>query len=275
MLNKLPPRTKLSKRSLLVIGVGGRPSHQYYTEPVTIIDEDGEQYENITFVYVPDCPENLMGRDLIQRLSLTLTVDGHKMVVNKRGEEVKTMMVLKGEGSPKKFYSMDPTSKGPTAVVNDLNHLPEELLTSMDWQPQTQFDLHAMIRYNPWKKDQQFFSKWQRITPTKGHIQSVYWCQRKNWMFATVLLPDNIVNLRLDDPPCIPLHISLAKNKTMKWQDFRQIVRDIMWAERGDNKEWDYTQEGHFRRMTSQGDTICRKDLNWNTMFCPTTHLDK
>lgn len=276
VLKVLPPEVKLSKRSLIVIGVGGAPSRRKYTEPLTVYDEDGTEYRKIVFVYVPNCPENLLGRDLIKKMNFSLTVEGHKMVVQKK-TDIKPMLILEGTGEPKSFFSMDPISKGPGSIVNSLRSLPEEILTSITWEAQEQYDLHATVKFCHYKPDRYFLKEWEKVKPGKGRVKNVYWSQENDWMFATVLLSEDIMNLRPNDPITVPMHISLAKGEYMKWSDFNQKVRDISWSERHRPEGWKPAPQpgtnGGGVISIVKGEEVHRLSLNWTTTFTPNKHL--
>ena len=271
VVNELPDGVRLSGETVMVVGVGGKAQIHRFTEPLTVIDEDGSTTEGAQFVYVPDCPTHLLGRDLIGKLQLVLLVDGQCMRVTKRGQETH-LMVLEGTGQPAKFYSLDPVPTGPASVVKELRSLPSQLMQNTMWKPQDKFPLHATLKYSPHGMGYtgRQLREWNRLSPLKIRISTVFWSDEQGWMYAKVEAPHEVDNLRAS---CLaPLHISLAKGPGMQWKDLKVISLEVC-TEDGPPDSWENLPGRISKRKTRRLGTILKKQLDWVTTASPKMHL--
>lgn len=64
------PNTPMSSKTLNIIGYSGQPQVQNYTKPL-VTTFRSQQIRN-KIQYAPQCTVNLMGRDLVTRLNITI-----------------------------------------------------------------------------------------------------------------------------------------------------------------------------------------------------------
>ncbi|XP_037387263.1 uncharacterized protein LOC119261756 [Pygocentrus nattereri] len=70
----------LSSRITSSVGITGQPFSSPYTPPLQVVC-DAVRFTH-SFVFMPDCPFNLMGRDLMSKLGLSLSFSGSRMTVS-------------------------------------------------------------------------------------------------------------------------------------------------------------------------------------------------
>uniref|UniRef100_A0A3B4CIG3 ribonuclease H n=1 Tax=Pygocentrus nattereri TaxID=42514 RepID=A0A3B4CIG3_PYGNA len=70
----------LSSRITSSVGITGQPFSSPYTPPLQVVC-DAVRFTH-SFVFMPDCPFNLMGRDLMSKLGLSLSFSGLRMTVS-------------------------------------------------------------------------------------------------------------------------------------------------------------------------------------------------
>ncbi|XP_046891656.1 uncharacterized protein LOC124477723 [Hypomesus transpacificus] len=70
-LNNLKGTTPLSSKTIRTVGYSGQSEEQRYTQP--LITTVGSQTLTHSFLHAPKCPMNLMGRDLLLKIGVTIT----------------------------------------------------------------------------------------------------------------------------------------------------------------------------------------------------------
>uniref|UniRef100_A0A8C5DDY2 ribonuclease H n=1 Tax=Gouania willdenowi TaxID=441366 RepID=A0A8C5DDY2_GOUWI len=84
-----------SKKVIGIVGVGGKPQYACWSEEVIVQDEDGSYYTH-PFILTTDCPFNLMGRDLLSKLQISLVPTANGIVPKKFLSDTKeSLMVLR------------------------------------------------------------------------------------------------------------------------------------------------------------------------------------
>lgn len=97
-LNK--PLTPISKQNATVVGAPGKPQKCQFLEPLTV--SFGQFSMDHSFLYVPNCPMALLGKDVLFKMRTLLELDGHQIKVSVPSDQAWRMM-LQLDAGPKNW----------------------------------------------------------------------------------------------------------------------------------------------------------------------------
>ena len=109
--------TKLSGRVIQVVGAGGQPFKEKFTVPLSV--RDGDKQLKHSFLLSDQCPTNLLGRDLMCRLGLSvICTDAGLTVTSNAGPMIQAYSCV--ARAPGYFYSWDLLREGLGAMADIL-----------------------------------------------------------------------------------------------------------------------------------------------------------
>lgn len=268
VLSTKVPGVKASSRRLCIVGASGTTMAAFWSKTLELEDEDGVSVST-SVILSPECPVNLMGRDLLQtlRLSLVSTPDG--LQARKLPEDdIKEAWVQQSTKEPGTFYSYDPTEEGPGSITKALLGKAEDLrVKSTPTVPQTKYPLHVTMYYKrggdpPPPED---WLKWfQSRGPVKMRIRNLL-VTESGWAIATAVLPKDVQ----EKTKSCCLHISLWRPPGTHWHHAKSVCQHL--EQRG--LPWWVDEQG-VEHVTTWGHGECRRySLNWTTQAKPQIHL--
>uniref|UniRef100_A0A3B4CXU0 ribonuclease H n=1 Tax=Pygocentrus nattereri TaxID=42514 RepID=A0A3B4CXU0_PYGNA len=122
-LSSLGPKYEgpLSSRTTSSVGITGQPFVSHYTPPLSVLCDDLRFSHS--FVFMPDCPFNLMGRDLMSRLGITLTFSGSRISVSTGSPSRDLQIANKSYKSfSPAFFSLSPSDS--STIPKPLSSIP-------------------------------------------------------------------------------------------------------------------------------------------------------
>lgn len=254
------PGLKPSGRSILVVGASGKPTPNPWSKKCKVIDEDGTEVTT-TFVLSPHCPVNLLGRDLLVALNLSILADGTTLKVSKMDNT--SLLVLESPSTPTTFYALDLTTAGPSSVTLDLLAQTKSSVPCHSTVIQTQFPLHVTILFPHHPVDHKWLLRFHRLRPSRLHIKYLLW--GPNWACAVTTVQEEVSAMMPSD--ATP-HVTLARSAEMSWQQLNQRASA---AEK--TRHWEQVDPTTFRLDHHYYGTMWKRPLGWTTTASPTTHL--
>ncbi|XP_032362906.1 uncharacterized protein LOC116674646 [Etheostoma spectabile] len=216
------PGLNPSAKTLCIIGASGMPTLAQWSKRIDLQDEDGTVV-TASVILSPECPINLLGRDMLLKLRLSLVSTPEGMKARKLPEEeVKGAWVQQSHSIPNTFYSFDPTEEGPGSITTKIRNMAEQLRTkSSRSEPQREYPLHITVNFQrgggPPPED---WLRWfNRQGPTRVTIKELL-ITETGWAVATVKLPEDVQSKTLTHQP----HVSLWKPKDIIPHD---VLKDM------------------------------------------------
>ena len=212
----LPPGTALSNESSIVRAAQGSLRHVPITEPVRLRDPEGVKCD-LSLLFLPECPVNLLGRDGLTALQLALIPTPNGIQIKRMCTEVKDTCVLRGVGLPHYYYSVDIPNKAPTKTGQYLIDRAVATATQAE-DVMSPDDLHVTMWFTD-HVDPQYKIKLDRVTPAKVTLTHLF--ITNTTVVAVAALPEELKKLyRGWNTP----HVSLCKGKKQQWKDLGLIV---------------------------------------------------
>lgn len=280
MLKDKNPAVRPGHKWIAVVSANGKTQLLKISKPTSVLDEDGEAH-TAELVISPDCPVNLLGRDLMKQLRIALVPTKRGM----RPEKMTSAYVHEGRGTPKRFFALDLATTGPRSVVNHLlKYIPEK--TGII--PQKEWPLHVTMLYerpeqprlpmhvdpffdNPFENKVNsvvsYEEQFKQLGPQTVTVDYVYATQRGD-VAATVKLPDPIKTLYKGyGKP----HVSLARSSdTRGWYQLGCLVTRLSGLR---EEKWSPGPYGDECTLEGVG-KVTRTGVHWVTVAKPTIHLD-
>ena len=222
--------------------------------------EDPEKGKSVKcqFVLSSACPCNLLGRDMMQALSIAV-------VPTQRGVKalrIHDSCVIEGEDVPHYWYSLDLVNTGPGSVTSSLIKTVRKRVP-----PGTKImnsdELHCTLFYSMSKgSESRYEEQLSKLSQSQVHITTLYWDDNGNSAAQCVLPSDARKLFRAGGTP----HVSISRNRQTIWQDLSKLVL------RG-RAATDWQSQGNGDSYSPDQDIFSRT-LNWTTHGKVATHLD-
>lgn len=248
-----------SNGTIYVKSANGQLNQHRISKPVWIRDPTTGEAAQGSVVMCPTCPVNLLGRDMMMKLGISIIPTSIGMIAAGKGETAETM-VHQDSGDLHYYWTLDLSASRPDQINCKLLAAAEEMLTtSHDIQPPE--DLHVTLRFKTMPgPDEAYTDKVLKLGPQRITIKAIY-TDGETMAGCSVILSEAAQQLFTGQTP----HISLTKSGTAEWTDLASLVRQGesvgMWQQAGGGWETDVQH------------SIFRKKLGWVTHTTPQTHL--
>lgn len=215
-------------------------------------------------VLAPECPHNLLGRDLILSLELAIvpTTEGTlKVIKHALNSLITDTMVVEAKDAPHYWWSLDLTTKDP-AQISKLLIKEAVKKVSRDSDKMSSENLHVTLRYKKSSgPDEIYDTAVQNLGPQ--HLSITYLYYMGSTSFCDVEISPQASQLM---PDRSRRHISLTKRKSQKWYELGRYASDVRYID-------DWEDFGSKGEQKSKRTGWCRKRLNFRTSAQPAVHL--
>lgn len=254
-----------SNKKVRILAANGRLTLNSVSKMLTLKlrDEDSdEDAVQLTAIMAPDCPHNLLGRDAILALKLTITVgpDGRLAVFP---PAVPTYVVA-GPGLPHYYWSLDFPTKDITGIASQLKELAFKNIsdpTRADVMLPTEYHMTLRFKWQP-GPDPLYDKKVHKLKPQQVTLTHLYF--KGNLSYSDLDISAEAQQLMLNPSS---RHVSLTKTDREKWRDLGAFARLNRAAT-------DFKPTGG--KMNEQYSTSTkwtRISLCWRITLTPTTHI--
>lgn len=262
-----------SNGKIYVKSANGQLSTNRISKPVVIVDCKNGWREKAPVVISPECPVNLMGRDLMTAFGISIvTIKGKMVAVSHRDEDVDEkwgqsggeVYVTQGTAEPQYYYTYDLPSNDPHKTSEQLLSIVQTSLNNKQ-DVQNPDELHVTMKFKVSPgPDEDYEYRLQRLGPQKLQIQHVYSSERCS-AFATVKLTERAREFYsvFGSRP----HISLAKDYSSEWEELGHTALQMTHIHDWEKKSggWEFSPSTHY----------VRKYLGWVFTGTPKTHLQE
>lgn len=256
----LPPSSKFIR----VLSANGRVTRNTMTKLITLkLNEDDldEQGVQLNAVLSPMCPHNLLGRDAILGLQLTLSpgLDG-RLMVNPPGSEI---YVVEGQGLPHYYWTLDFPKRDITNAAESLCKIALNYVSPKKNNTMSPGDLHMTLRYklSP-GPDPTYDCMVQRLGPQVVTLTHLYFKDQTS--FCDLDLPYKVTAMM---PKSADRHISVTKTTDQEWRDLGPLARSTRFI-----KDWKPTGK-IMNEEHSPSTGWSRIKLTWRATLVPDTHM--
>lgn len=248
-----------SKSTIRVRSANGHTRLNYLSKPVIITMDGNDKWAEIQVVLAPNCPHNLLGREVLTLLGLGIfpTRKGFMEVRQCLDSEI---LVSHSADQPHYCWTLE-IPQGPGNIPQELLKLANDRVMpgTDDVGPD---QLHILVRFKQTPgPDHPFDKAFRGIGPQRITIQYLYWKDKTS--FCDALVSDKVHQLmQMHRCP----HISITKDPNAEWKDLNSRMCDIKhardWKDTGNKGESYSCNTGYFRQL-----------LCWTTDSTPTTRL--
>lgn len=253
-----PPNISYSKTAVLVKTAGGQTESHQLTNPVLIRDDETGTQCKLKVLISPSCPVNLLGRDLMIQLGISVIATPHGM----RAVMAEGTHVVQGMTCPQYYWSLD---LGQTPQARELLRQTRVKQRGHKVQYMPDDGLHVTMWYKPAlgpdpKYDRQFHAQGEVCLT----IQHLYVDLKHGYSAASVLLEPKQLKLFRGRTP----HISLSKLSGDKWHDLELFVSNAV--RRGTH----YRPEPGTEWKRDKQTDVWQLPLGWRVKVTPVTHME-
>lgn len=236
-------------KTILVRAANGKAISQPISYPIPIELEETSTEVMAPVVLFPQCPYNLLGRDLMTKLQLAIFPTRSGGMEARPCSEA-DVHVLEGEGEPMYEWCLELPSNDPGQIKSQIM---QEAKTAGISHP-TDTDLRVVIRQKGCPgPDEAFEEKFSKIGPTKVIVEEIIWDGK---VVACLVTVPKEVPLGTGEQAYIPL--TLDKNQ--------MITRMLRKA-----KYCDWQGEGKLKHSPTAG--LDKKRLGWVVRTTPGRRL--
>uniref|UniRef100_A0A3Q3M0F2 ribonuclease H n=1 Tax=Mastacembelus armatus TaxID=205130 RepID=A0A3Q3M0F2_9TELE len=198
------------------IGSSGQTVKEYLTKPLTCVHTLGHIFKH-AFMLSPLCPINLLGRDLMIKLGISLisTPEGVQVAANE--DLLTTHMVKHSSDSLMYAYEWKLQQSTLSADTIDITH---NLVSPENTEFMTVGDLHCTARVS-FGSDVTFEKLWDRKSADKLATTFLFWSTNRCALSVSLLDEQERLFSVSNSVP----HISLSKSKLEEWRDLGPFVR--------------------------------------------------
>lgn len=219
----LCPPPKMSGRFIHSVEASGTTVRENVTVPLLCKDPDNVTIKH-SFLFSDHCPINLLGRDLMISLGISIlsTVEGLQIV---KTNTIMTQMVKIHQSPLSYTYQW---RLADTKVSHSLLEETEKNICAPGITVMPSSDLYCTSHVSE-GVDMTYDTEWYHKTTSdcdKLHVSDIYWDADK--CAAAVVLTDEQMML-FDVPNSVP-HIPLAKTNRSRWEDLGAFVRNCTQA---------------------------------------------
>lgn len=261
------PKVEKGKGFIVLAAANGKAKVTPMSKPTQVTDETGQSHK-AQLVLSPECPVNLLGRDLMHKFGIALVpTDQGMKAVWVEGENV-----LQARGAPLKWWSLDLPENDPAQISQKLLEITREQQqqqTRNKVEYQDSNSCHCTLRVKR-PQDQAPSTQWEKqfagLGPQRLHLQYIY-TSPSGQTGVLVKLPEEAAELAHLEAPTVP-HISLSKTPWDEWKSIGWFVgacqnERMTWEPAGD---WEHSK-------TPGGTPVYRKYLGWTVTTTPKVHL--
>lgn len=256
----------LSKDTIKVLSANGRVTKSPISKPLTfeLCDQDDQNEPvELKVVLAPECPHNLLGRDLILSMGLSIGPGpNNKLIVAKHRFYDAQCLVMEGTGVPYYWWSLDLPVDDPGQIAKTLL---TEIKTFTTGKPEFMdpSDLHVTLRFkcDP-GPDPDYDKAIHKLGPQSVTLTYLYF-DKKQSSFCDVTVPSAVRALM---PLWYRRHVSLSKNPKHSWRSLGH-ERDTLSRV----TDWEPTEDP--RVQYSPTTKWYRKIINYRTTTTPASHL--
>ncbi|CDQ67332.1 unnamed protein product [Oncorhynchus mykiss] len=241
-----------SGHKIIVRSASGHHCVERLSTPITLRHEMTEGEATVPVLISKLCPVNLLGRDVMKLLNITITPTDKGM----KAQVVKNNMVICGEGDPHYWYSQDLLRGGLTDIPKALMELTDDVKSGPT--KMSPDDLHCTLWYNRHPGPDLVYER--ALLRTTERTIGLKWLYYDSTHAAVeVELPTHIqVLYREKWSP----HVALAKEPSGQWKDMGY------WVSKGKKlTDW-VTGEGGLQHRY-------RRKLNWRANCAPAVHISE
>jgi len=123
----------MSDRYVSVVGISGKPVRQFYTQPLEM------EFQSISlhhsFLSAPDCPINLLGRDLMTKMRLTIWMNEDGIHISQKAPKSTLQM-------PVRVLSLSPAELNPISKDEEVYWL--RLIATKEKTPAIQYWFNSL-----------------------------------------------------------------------------------------------------------------------------------
>lgn len=216
------PPPKMSGRFVYSVGASGTTIRENFTIPRLCKDSDNVTIKH-SFLLSEHCPINLLGRDLMITLGISIlsTAEGLKIV---KTETIMNQMVKTYRSPLLYVYQWHlANSKVSRSLLEEVENImsPHTIFMSSS-------DLHSVSHVSK-GVDTNYEIEWyqdEAVDFERLHVSDIYWDAHK--CAAAVTLTDGQVTL-FDVPNSVP-HIALARTDKCEWEEMGPFVKNCTQA---------------------------------------------
>lgn len=260
-----PPYTEYSKTVVWVKSASGHVKAVKLTKPITITDVETGLQTTCQLIIDSACPVNLMGRDLMGKLKVNLTVTKKGDMVSYIDPPVKNdkVFVTQGTGEPYYYWTMDLTDLDQTKILMEQA---TTALTKMQVKMKLDFmalnALHHTLRYKETPGPDPVYDEQVHRLPTKSSISLTYLlvADTGHSCITVVLNPKQQFVNRNPYP-----HVSLTKAKDTHWKNMFLLVK------KAERCKFSGPDEEGWEKDEDEG--VWRKPIQLYIAATPATHL--
>jgi len=246
--------------TIFVKSANGQIDQRPVSKPLALEDEATGVTTCLPFVLIKNCPVNLLGRDGMEKLRLSLVpVTGGMRAVGPGQKIEDQIFVQKAVNEPHYYWSLNMPRPDLTGTGKKLI----EMITPQEHQQvKAPEELHMTIRYKKTPgPDKPFDDKVTRLGPQKVTFRMLYQDDHGN-VAVSVGIPQPVQALMQDSQ--VP-HVSVVRGPGVLWKDLGHIVRE------GDQAtDWEDDKESGWQRSGG----LRRKHLGFMLTMTPRAHLD-
>lgn len=245
--------------TIFVKSANGQIDQRPITKPLHVTDKGTGLTALSPIIFIENCPVNLLGRDLMSLLKLSLVpVTGGMRAVGPQQTVQDQIFVQASNGEPYYFWALDM----PTPDVSGTG---EHLLKMITKTPKQELmapeNLHVTLRYKRSPgPDREYDAKVSALGPQRVAYKAIYEDDKGNAV-VTIQLPEPVNKVMLwGQYP----HISLAKQSGTKWYQLGTLAKI-----ENDDRDWEEDTGGWYKSGPYR-----RKYLGFTVIMTPHTHLD-
>lgn len=253
-----------SKDKIMVRSANGQISVSYFSKPLTIKDLNTGKQENAQIVLCPECPVNLLGRDLMTKLKISIVPTSRGMVA-RNIESVEDAFVAEGL-EVHYYWSLDLPNPDPTETGKHLLSMVMEDLESSVWFNTPDSDqYHVTLRYKKTPgPDVEYDKRINKLGPQKLTLNYLYTDRQGFAGCSARLTPQAYKQFAVWGS--VP-HMSLMKPEKADWKDVGQFVQRAVAI-----TAWQQLPDGWLIDMERW--SVYRKTLGWVVNTTPRAHLE-
>lgn len=244
---------------IYVKSANGQLNQHRISKPVWIRDPSTGETAQGSVVMCPTCPVNLLGRDMMVKLGISIIPTAVGMITAGKGETAEAM-VHQGSSNVHYYWTLDLSNSRPDQITcKMLTTAEERLAEGYDRQEPDEMHITLRVKTTP-GLDDAYTDKVMKLGPQRITVKAVY-TDGKQMAGCSVIISEAARQLFKGKVP----HVPLTKRSTAEWEDLAFLV------EQGEHTNvWQPCGGGWETNMHS---SIFRKKLGWVTHATPQTHL--
>lgn len=260
------PDCKKGDKTVAVRTASGRIEEAPLSTPVCFKDPHpvGRECQAEVLLF-PQCPINLLGRDLMIKLRIGLKPNQQtgRMEITRYDEEGDAVYVIEGRGAPNLYYTLDLPDTSPLKTGTELLKQAVKLITEPE-DKMLSSELHVTMWYlGHIPPSPSYEKRMHAATPNTITLTYLY-SDGDSTCAVAVKLPDELKTLHRGQ--YLP-HVSLTKDRCRQWKELGRLVNQGERA--GDWRP--KTSRSRLEESVSTG--LVRMALNWTVTVTMGIHM--